>query len=767
MADENETVWQNNGEGIDLRTLEERVARLEAAVTTLAHRIGADSDSDTRSGRAVPAVRYTTPSSAEQASQPGQRLISEKWRASSYDAEKAAAHASASSATTPMGSLYAPTAAAKGPSESLESRLGSQIFNRIAIVLLLIGTAYSFKLAVDRQWIVPSPTGRVIFGLLVGAGLVLWSESFRRKRFAAFSYSLKAVGSGVLYLTLWAAFQRFHLLPASVAMALMILVTTWNAYMAWAQNSELLAYYALTGGFASPMLLSTGGNHEIFLFTYLLAIDVATIALVRLKGWSRLLIGAFPLTVGFYVDWASEFYAASELVVTLIFIALFGAAFASVAACHRQYALNAKEVDETDVWVHHSTPLGTLLEEILLPLGNAAFVAMALYSALDGAELHSLTPWAMVLLAALYLGLMRAPQSRTAEAIHLSLAVVLLTIAVPIKASGHWITLSWLTEGLALLWGAARIELGNEDDSAIRSSEQSYASSVLRWLAMAALVLGYCGMVIHAAGLLDVRDLTLFNRGTGTALAGVAIFAAVAALALRTAAVSRTEKADEHTLGWGRISIIAFILINVTALLLTLREWIFSWEWSAKHTPLQTADFGTALIGLAIFAGVVSVSLRLVRAQPDVPFWIGSAGLSTIAFNLIAVLTGVREISAIWGSAAVATPDAALQQALAVSAYLMLYSAALLAVGFWRRNGFLRWQALALLVFTICKTFFYDMRNLSQGYRVGSLLGLGVLLMAISFAYQEDWLGLRATDKNGQNSEQNAADSDDVAEANQ
>jgi uncharacterized membrane protein len=35
------------------------------------------------------------------------------------------------------------------------------------------------------------------------------------------------------------------------------------------------------------------------------------------------------------------------------------------------------------------------------------------------------------------------------------------------------------------------------------------------------------------------------------------------------------------------------------------------------------------------------------------------------------------------------------------------------------------------------------MRNLSQGYRVVSFLGLGALLMAVSFAYQKDWLALR------------------------
>ncbi len=67
----------------------------------------------------------------------------------------------------------------------------------------------------------------------------------------------------------------------------------------------------------------------------------------------------------------------------------------------------------------------------------------------------------------------------------------------------------------------------------------------------------------------------------------------------------------------------------------------------------------------------------------------------------------------------------------------------LLAVGFWKRSAFIRWQALLLLVFTIGKTFLYDLRNLSQGYRVVSFLGLGALLMAISFAYQKDWLALR------------------------
>jgi uncharacterized membrane protein len=74
----------------------------------------------------------------------------------------------------------------------------------------------------------------------------------------------------------------------------------------------------------------------------------------------------------------------------------------------------------------------------------------------------------------------------------------------------------------------------------------------------------------------------------------------------------------------------------------------------------------------------------------------------------------------------------------------MLFGAALLGIGFWKKSAFLRWQALAILTLSIAKVFLVDTRQLSQGYRILSFLGLGILLLAVSFAYQRDWLGLRA-----------------------
>ncbi len=63
-------------------------------------------------------------------------------------------------------------------------------------------------------------------------------------------------------------------------------------------------------------------------------------------------------------------------------------------------------------------------------------------------------------------------------------------------------------------------------------------------------------------------------------------------------------------------------------------------------------------------------------------------------------------------------------------------------VGFWKQTAFVRWQALALIAFTIAKIFLYDTSQLDRGYRILSFIGLGVVLLGISFIYQRDWLKL-------------------------
>jgi uncharacterized membrane protein len=78
------------------------------------------------------------------------------------------------------------------------------------------------------------------------------------------------------------------------------------------------------------------------------------------------------------------------------------------------------------------------------------------------------------------------------------------------------------------------------------------------------------------------------------------------------------------------------------------------------------------------------------------------------------------------------------------SAFFMAFGALLLCIGFWRRSAFYRWQALIVLAASIGKVFLIDTDALSQGFRILSFLGLGALLLGVSFVYQRDWLNLRS-----------------------
>ena len=531
---------------------------------------------------------------------------------------------------------------------SLESRIGSQWFNRIGILAVLIGMAWFLKLAIDNHWI--GPGGRVAIGLVAGAGLIAWSERFRHKGFAAFSYSLKAVGSGILYLALWAAYELFALIPGAVAFAAMIAVTAFNGFMCWLQDSELLALYAIVGGFSTPLLVSNGENHEVSLFSYLLVLNVAVLLLVVLRPWSRLLFGAFSGTVLFFLGWALRFYSDTQFGRTVFFLSVFFLIFAFAPRLVRRKANgNGADLSRADS-----------MAVVLLPLVNAALGFLGFYLLVGSTGSAWADPWIAVAFAAFYLLLLRLPDRGALHAspallsaLHLTIAVVFLTIAIPLKAHGRWITIGWLVEGAALLWVAYRLK-----------------SKLLRGLALLALMLGLAGLiVIHP----PASTTILFNQRFGTFAVGIVVFAFVAGLAYQAG----DETDAEFQIPWPMTAAAAVLVVN--ALILVAVGWeIHNYWWYVRYS----GDWA-------------------VRRE----------------YRMYAQFT--------------------------YSALFMIFGAIQLAGGFWRRSAFLRWQALILLAMSIGKVFIVDVSELSQGYRIVSFLGLGALLLAVSFVYQKDWLNLR------------------------
>jgi len=91
---------------------------------------------------------------------------------------------------------------------------------------------------------------------------------------------------------MWAAFQRFHLIDPAVALALMLLVTAWNAYMAWVQDSELLPRTRCRRIRHAAAALYRRQSRE-FSVPLPAGDRPGDGRIGRLRAWPRLLLGAF------------------------------------------------------------------------------------------------------------------------------------------------------------------------------------------------------------------------------------------------------------------------------------------------------------------------------------------------------------------------------------------------------------------------------------------------------------------------------------------
>jgi uncharacterized membrane protein len=414
---------------------------------------------------------------------------------------------------------------------NLESRIGSHWLNRIGIAALLIGVSYFLKFAFDNNWI--GPAGQISIGLVAGIAIVIWSERFRAKNYKAFSYSLKAVGIGTLYLSLWAAFHVYSLIPSSVAFAMMLVVTAATSVMALSQDAQILAAFALVGGFSTPLLLSTGENREVALFTYVAILDVATLVLVAFRPWRRLLVMSYVGTLILYLGWYWTFYNRGPLELTLAYASLFFAIFAIAPLITLQ--------------PDGEHPILAAIPAVLAFV-NAGVYFLEAYAMIQEVNKVNMA-WFALALAAVYIFLSRLLHARKMAAgtseilyyLHLALAIGFITVAIPIRLDAHWITIGWFIEAGVLLWIANRID-----------------SDFLNAFALGALVLGVTRLLA-----LDNFHTTqlIFNLRMATFGVAVAVLGAVAWFG------AKREDETART-----ISAMAVVALNVLALIALSRE---------------------------------------------------------------------------------------------------------------------------------------------------------------------------------------------------
>src|SRR5205823_12524092 len=125
-------------------------------------------------------------------------------------------------------------------------------------------------------------------GIVLGPALRPWSQWLLTRGYSYFSGGIGGLGAAVMSLSFWAACQYYTLYTRDVGFSAMFLVTAGTAAVALGRNSQRIALLSLVGGFLTPLLVSSGKDEQVVLFSYLLMLGLGLLVIELRRNWRGL-----------------------------------------------------------------------------------------------------------------------------------------------------------------------------------------------------------------------------------------------------------------------------------------------------------------------------------------------------------------------------------------------------------------------------------------------------------------------------------------------
>ncbi|TSC76430.1 MAG: membrane protein [Parcubacteria group bacterium Gr01-1014_31] len=321
------------------------------------------------------------------------------------------------------------------PAGDLEARIGGQWLAKIGVLALLLGVSFFLKYAFDNNWI--GPAGRVMIGVLFGVGLLGLGEYFR-PRYGAYGQALSGGGIAVLYLSAYASYGFYHLVPSSLAFVFMAVVTVTAGVLSVLTNQVTLVGIGIVGGFLTPLLVAAGQPSLPAYFGYLALLDVGILGVSFYRNWRVLNLLGLAGTALLYTLWYEQHYVAVQQWTLAAFLSAFFTIFLASTVSHN--LVNRKKSEPYDL--------------VLLAVNGFGFFLL-LYELFDGHRTGM--SFAAMGLAVLYFGLAVLSHEFNPEDKRLALSlpglsVTFLTVALGLILEQRWLTLGWAVEAVVLVW---------------------------------------------------------------------------------------------------------------------------------------------------------------------------------------------------------------------------------------------------------------------------------------------------------------------------
>ncbi len=482
-------------------------------------------------------------------------------------------------------------------------------FARIGAVALLLAAGFGYSYAVEQGLV--TTHARVALGLILGMVLVLLGEASRRHEWSSLAQSLTGGGTGVLYLSLWAAYERYGLIDAPTAFWGLAFVAGLGVALAWRHESEALTILGAFGGFLVPYLIGDAMSPGPVL-AFVAILDAAILTTVTFRPWRIVQRLALAGTWIFAAVAASSTTAWTAIAYGALFWALF-----AVQPVIRAGLSRRRTHDEE------------------APVAAANAFAFWAYS-MTVMGVNGLEPWrgAMTaLLGAAHLGLGMAVQPGSKDRANLGAAMLVLgggflALAVPIQFEGSGIAAAWTVQAIAL------VALGSRSGSKV---------AIHAGVGLFALALGDSLLVEAGLGAYYAPDVPIVSGLSITLLFQIAGLHVLARLLRddedetgRTLRVGASVGAHLLALLWGGLEAAAYWTRVLPGSAESAVQFTLTVEWSVYATALLIAGVLTRrrrarLVGV----GILIVTISKVAT---IDLWLLSTPHRVIAFGALGML---------------------------------------------------------------------------------------------------------------------------------
>ena len=322
-------------------------------------------------------------------------------------------------------------------SQAKDWLLGGNLVAKIGLMILFIGVGFLVKYASAR---VTVPIELRLAGIVAAdIALLLWGWRIREQR-PMIALPVQGGALAILMLTTFAAFRLYGLIPGSLAFGLLFALTAFTCALAVLQDAVWLAVFGIVGGFAAPILTSTGQGDHVGLFTYYALLNAGILFIALRRSWRLLNLLGFAFTFVIGTAWGVTRYVPENYASAQAFLALFFVFYVTIALLYAR-----REAPRLTYYVDGTLVFGTPLAASGLQYGlvhdlrfGLAFSALALGVSYIG--------------LALSLWRRRGDTLRLLVESFLALGIVFGTLAIPFALDGRWTSAAWALEGAGVVW---------------------------------------------------------------------------------------------------------------------------------------------------------------------------------------------------------------------------------------------------------------------------------------------------------------------------